>query len=42
MLEVLIIIAIALLLFGYRALPKLGRALGEAPRRFQRGLEDNE
>ncbi|WP_027882402.1 Sec-independent protein translocase subunit TatA/TatB [Meiothermus rufus] len=37
MTEILIILLIALLLFGPRKLPELGRSLGQSIREFQRG-----
>ena len=36
--ELLVILVIALLLFGGRRLPEVGRSLGEAIREFQRAL----
>jgi sec-independent protein translocase protein TatA len=36
--EMLIILAILLLLFGSRALPKLSRSIGESARELRRGL----
>jgi len=40
-LELITIVALGVLLFGYKRLPALGRALGEVPRRFERGLEED-
>lgn len=40
--EILMIAAIALLLFGPTKLPKLGRSLGEAIRGFKKGLHEDE
>ncbi|MCS7059023.1 MAG: twin-arginine translocase TatA/TatE family subunit [Meiothermus sp.] len=39
MTEILIILLIALLLFGPRKLPELGRSLGQSIREFQRGVK---
>ncbi|ADD28410.1 twin-arginine translocase TatA/TatE family subunit [Meiothermus ruber] len=39
MTEILIILLIALLLFGPRKLPELGRSLGQSIREFQRGAK---
>ncbi|WP_299429035.1 twin-arginine translocase TatA/TatE family subunit [uncultured Meiothermus sp.] len=38
--EILIILLIALLLFGPRKLPELGRSLGQSIREFQRGAKN--
>jgi sec-independent protein translocase protein TatA len=38
--ELLIVLAIALLLFGSTKLPKLARSLGSAKGEFERGLRD--
>ncbi|RDI96503.1 twin-arginine translocase TatA/TatE family subunit [Meiothermus sp. QL-1] len=38
--EILIILLIALLLFGPRKLPELGRSLGQSIREFQRGVRN--
>jgi len=35
--EILIVLLVALLLFGPRKLPELGRSLGQSIREFQRG-----
>ncbi|MDT7919459.1 MAG: Sec-independent protein translocase protein TatB [Meiothermus sp.] len=40
MTEILIILLIALLLFGPRKLPELGRSLGQSIREFQRGAKN--
>jgi len=40
MTEILIILLIALLLFGPRKLPELGRSLGQSIREFQRGARN--
>jgi sec-independent protein translocase protein TatA len=40
--ELLIVLAIALLLFGGAKLPKLARSLGEASREFRKGAEGHE
>ena len=40
--ELLLIFGIALLLFGSKRLPELGRSLGEGIRNFKRGLESRE
>jgi sec-independent protein translocase protein TatA len=37
--ELLIVLAIALLLFGGAKLPKLARSMGEASREFKKGIE---
>jgi sec-independent protein translocase protein TatA len=37
--ELLIVLAIALLLFGGAKLPKLARSLGEASREFRNGMD---
>lgn len=42
MTEILLIGAIALLLFGPTKLPKLGRSLGEAIRGFKKGLHEDD
>lgn len=39
MTEILIILLVALLLFGPRKLPELGRSLGQSIREFQRGAK---
>ncbi len=38
--ELLIILAIVVLLFGYSRLPQLGRGLGQGIRNFRQGLKD--
>ena len=38
--EVLVILVLALLLFGPSKLPSLGRSMGEAIRGFKKGLND--
>jgi sec-independent protein translocase protein TatA len=38
--EILIILLVALLLFGPRKLPELGRSLGQSIREFQRGAKN--
>jgi len=38
--ELLIVLAIALLVFGGSKLPKLARSMGEASREFRKGLEE--
>ena len=40
--ELLIVLAIALLLFGSSKLPQLARSLGSAKGEFERGLRDDE
>ncbi len=40
--ELLIVLAIALLIFGPKALPKLGEALGKTIGSFKKGLSDDE
>lgn len=40
--ELLIILAIVLLIFGYSRLPQLGKGLGESIRNFRRGLKGDE
>ena len=37
--ELLIILAIVLLLFGYSRLPQLGKGLGQSIRNFRQGLK---
>lgn len=37
--ELLIVLAIALLIFGPKALPKLGKALGKTVGNFKKGLD---
>ena len=39
--ELLIILAIALLVFGSARLPKIARSLGEAAHEFRRGTHDD-
>jgi len=38
--ELLIILAIALLIFGSNKLPKLARSLGQAQREFKAGIQE--
>lgn len=38
--EILIILLIALILFGPRKLPELGRSLGQSIREFRRGAQE--
>lgn len=38
--ELLIVLAIALLIFGGAKLPKLARSLGQAQKEFKQGLSD--
>jgi TatA/E family protein of Tat protein translocase len=40
--ELLIVLAIALLLFGGAKLPKLARSMGEASREFRKGVEGHQ
>lgn len=40
--ELLIILAIALLIFGPKALPKLGESLGKTIGGFKKGLKEDE
>lgn len=40
--ELLIILAIVLLLFGYSRLPQLGKGLGQGIRNFRRGLKGSD
>lgn len=40
--ELLIILAIALLIFGPKALPKLGEAMGKTIGSFKKGLNEDE
>ena len=40
--ELLIVLAIALLLFGSSKVPQLARSLGSAKGEFERGLHDDE
>ena len=39
--ELLIILAIVLLLFGYSRLPQLGKGLGQSIRNFRQGLRSS-
>ena len=39
-LEVVVILAVVLLLFGGRKLPGLARSLGASAKEFQKGMED--
>lgn len=39
--ELMVILVIALLVFGPSKLPSLGKSLGEAIRGFKKGLEDD-
>ena len=39
--ELLIILAIVLLLFGYSRLPQLGKGLGQSIRNFRQGLKSS-
>jgi sec-independent protein translocase protein TatA len=39
--ELLIVLGIALLLFGSSQLPKLARSMGQASKEFRRGLSDH-
>ena len=39
--ELLIILAVALLLFGPSKLPKLGKAIGESINNFRRGMNSS-
>ncbi len=38
--EILVILLVALLIFGPRKLPELGRALGQSIREFKRGAQE--
>ncbi len=40
--EILLILLLAMLLFGARRLPEIGRGLGEAISSFKRGIRDAE
>ena len=40
--ELLIVLAIALLIFGPKALPKLGKSLGKTVGNFKKGLNEDE
>lgn len=40
--ELLIVLAIALLIFGPKALPKLGKSLGKTVGNFKKGLADDD
>ena len=40
--ELLIVLAIALLIFGPKALPKLGKSLGKTVGNFKKGLSDDD
>ena len=40
--ELLIVLAIVLVIFGPKALPKLGRCLGKTLGSFKKGLKDDE
>lgn len=39
--ELMVVLVIALVVFGPSKLPSLGKSLGEAIRGFKKGLEDN-
>lgn len=39
--ELLIVLAIVLVIFGPRALPKLGRSLGKTLGNFRRGMKED-
>lgn len=39
-LEILVILAVVLLLFGAKRLPEIGRALGEGIREFKKSIKD--
>ena len=38
--EILVILLVALLIFGPRKLPELGRSLGQSIREFKRGAQE--
>ena len=40
--ELLVILAIALLIFGPKALPKLGKAMGKTIGNFKKGLNEDD
>ena len=40
--ELLIVLAIALLIFGPKALPKLGKSLGKTVGNFKKGLDEDD
>ena len=40
-LEIFVILAVVLLLFGAKRLPEIGRALGDGIREFKRALSDS-
>ena len=40
--ELLIVLVIALLIFGPKALPKLGKSLGKTVGNFKKGLSDDD
>ena len=40
--EILVLLALALLLFGAKRLPEIGRAAGSAIREFKKGFESGE
>ncbi|MBQ4133253.1 MAG: twin-arginine translocase TatA/TatE family subunit [Desulfovibrionaceae bacterium] len=40
--EIVIVLLIALLLFGYRKLPEIGKALGQAISGFRKNISDGE
>ena len=40
--EILLLLALALVLFGAKRLPEVGRAVGSAVKEFKRGLEAGE
>jgi len=40
--ELLLLLALAVLLFGASRIPRLARALGQSTREFQRGRTDSE
>ena len=40
--EIIIVLLIALILFGYRKLPEIGKALGQAIGSFRKNMSDTE
>ncbi len=40
--DLLVVLAIAAVLFGAKKLPELGRGIGEAIKNFKKGMESNE
>jgi len=41
-LEIIVLVALFMLLFGYRKLPEIGHALGQAPREFENATQEDD